>query len=66
MITHYLKRSVEIVNRYRQQKNNIKVNTLFEINQLKNDRTLAEAASILNQADLLVIDLLRKYRLPNF
>ena len=52
---HYLKRSVEIVNRYRQQKNNIKVNTLFEINQLKNDRTLAEAESILNQADLLVI-----------
>ena len=55
LMIHYLKRSLEVENRYRQQKNNIKVNTLFEINQLKNDRSLAEAESILNQADLLMI-----------
>ena len=55
LMNNYLKRSLDFENRYRQQKNNIKINRLFEINQLKNDRSLSEAELILNQAELLVL-----------
>lgn len=55
LVKNYLQRSIDCENSYRKQKNKIKINKLFEIDQLKNDQSLAGAELALQQADLLIL-----------
>lgn len=55
LMRNYLKHSLDFENNYRQQKNSIKINRLFDIDQLKNDKSLSEAELTLEQADLLIL-----------
>lgn len=55
LIKNYLQRSLDVENSYRQQKNNVKINDLFNIDQLEQDKSLSEAHLTLERAELLIL-----------
>ncbi len=55
LMTKYFKRSLDFENKYRQQKNDLKINSLFSVAHLKQDPSLAIAEANLNRADFLFI-----------
>ena len=55
LIKSYLQRSLDVENNYRQQKNNLNINDLFNIDQLKQDKSFSDAHLTLERAELLIL-----------
>lgn len=60
LMTKYFKRSLSFENRYREKKNQLKLNELFTVAYLQQDPTLIQAEVTLNQVDLLFVEMYRE------
>ena len=57
LMTKYFQRSLDFENKYRQQKNDLKVNELFSLAELKQDSSLSGSELALTRADYLFIEM---------
>lgn len=57
LMTKYFKRSLDFENKYRQQKNDLKVNDIFNLAELKQDPSLSGSELALTRADYLFIEM---------